>query len=816
MGLASNIIYNKFQPQIRDYTTGLGTKSLKVNSGERLEVEIECETYWYSEPTDFEVYDDGARIVLKDSTNLIKDGFTEGDTIIIQFGYYNVSTAYTGLGTIINISEDGKMLFTNLTSIPNGRFTDDYNNPQYQMLITGVTSLNNIIYRYNYIDNDDESVDFTYILGDEQHYQIKNISNIETTGSAMGYKRWYDQDDFVKVTKLQDVSLPVIRGVNFGGLQGTVPDAVQRFLIKHRSTVPYYQVGELNNFQNNEIVDRLLGKKSYKYIFSSTFKKNIKDANDTKTVIFTGQKGSVGWFNENFNNFPSQYTFDSITYTDYTTNEVLDSLTLNNINNVSIIVNSADGSFDSNTMPVISHSILPTENIYTDNYRDKNYYYTSVIKGSGSLYLFNITTTIISPNQMQIDFQMDLTTATDLTANDYYYISVVLDDYSLNSENSDRVNLLCDVKQYTKNLDIFGLITNYQVDINTLLEYSNLSVPLNFTEIKGWVQDPIKYKISFNYDYDYIIDKCSVDVVAWNNITNKYFTLQSKEIFNKSNNYINPINGSNIVDSTKNVIKQTDGYSSIIANNDGTYIYSFSGIDNTINTINQNYIDFTNKLLLGWQDWIAVDGVDEIFINGLEPNSGLNNNWSNYSLKENYTIKILTNIDISNRYNGISTNYLLTSPCNILNFNEDILGWSLNSINCINNGNNIDDKYFIQDDMTIEISLYYIDDTFDINTLYGQIRIESEKNTNDNEVYIFSDTDVSLTPVTISNFYYNKVTKIKNGNELILRLSLSKEENQNIFKTNGKYNISGRISLTDNSIISLGEFSNDFSFAFNI
>ena len=846
MPIKNNVILTKFNTQTRNYNTTLGALSLKANVGERLQVEAQVETYWFLEPIKFSIFENGGRIVLEDASNYIDSGFFQGDTIEIRFGFVADGNNQNATGTVINVSNDGKTIFTDINTLTNGLYddTDPTATTLYQALFSGLTPLENMIYRYNFVDNEELSGQYDNIItGDTQEWQVKDILATATQGVSMGKKRWRHEQDFLQVTKLPNTQLPINRGVDFGSVGGVVPNGIQNFLVEHRvSVLPYYQNGQLNNLLSNETIEDLKGELSYKYIYQMTFKNNIKDANETKTVDFINDKGSVGWFNENFNGNNNQYSLESITYTDNVNGYDIDEISLNGLTDVQIIVNSADGTFTGTQNFTVMHSYLPQETILEDNYYNKNYIYENINRLGFGSYIGNVTSTLINPNQLQIDFQIDLSSTT-LSNQDYYLLSVILDDDTLNAELSDRVNLLVDVKQYFKNTDIDGLLFDIEGSVAT--HYADSS----YTESKGWVQDAVSVGFEYKHLPFSFTENINIQLVAWQDGTENYFVLQNYNIatsndFNISNDGYEYLKNVFILDldANDNLILSTGTKNGTYQNfnpdiyTDNLY-YSLIYLSGNSVSYNEKGIKLETRYM--WHEWLSQPDAPNIFIDNTQENNGLNKKVSNYSLKQGYTLRWILDTDIRKEVNGedIITKYIHTIDCDVKNFGENAdQNWELDSINTYTIQGDFDTEcvFLTEEDMRIEVIFRNLDGSgFDINDYQGAIRLEA-KNPTDEFQTLEIGTDEILENIfssanqNISEYIQNTPLgyplngigntdielsrcKIEKVNDTIVLTTQLKKVNG--FLTQDLYTVSGRIGLKDQSGITptLGEFTDDFN-----
>ena len=85
----------------------------------------------------------------------------------------------------------------------------------------------------------------------------------------------------------------------------------------------------------------------------------LSNPNGVTTAEDSQQLGSVGWFNENFNNFNNNYSIDSVAYQDVATATAVGRINAAEQTEVTITVDSANGTFAANSKFTLCVSYLP-------------------------------------------------------------------------------------------------------------------------------------------------------------------------------------------------------------------------------------------------------------------------------------------------------------------------------------------------------------------------------------------------------------------------------------------------------------------------
>ena len=795
MPIRGNIKSSKFAPQIRNYNTGAGSTKLKATIGERIRVEYEVELYWYAEPKLFDIFDGGGRIVRKDGGNFIADGFQIGEGFIIQFGYG--AAGKNNSGTINSISEKGDILFTNLNDPTlNGSYEEDV-----ECLILGDSILTNAIFRYGLIQNNEPFNAFSKLDGSDQRFYIKDIPLTPsiTQGEIAGtIKGWSDEIDAVLIRRLPVSKIPIFREPDFSGIGGgVVSGTVLNYqIIQTFQIMPYFVAGEIDNLVQGILPTFLQGSNSLKHVFECVFKQNLSDENENKRVRFSNLQGSVGWFGENFNGFQTQYSKESINY--FAPSLLPNpSLLVQETTTVVAIVNSANGTFTGTENVIVLHSYLPEdENQYinsTDFYNN-NFVLDSIPKGSSSAIVQNVSTSLINANQLEITFTVNVTSSKyELTAESSYLLAVILEDNTTTQENSDRTIILLDVNNYDLSPDIPGLL---EVLSFKAFDHGTDVTEAGFTDYKGWIQDGFAVQGIFqlNRTLNAVLESLSIQLVAWKDGTDDYFLIQRND-FNVSNALIDANGNQQILIIEMQGFKldpldQNNAKNLFTGAFDGTYI---------------QYL-FNLGIKINWQDWLSLEGVDTVFYDVLEPNQGLNQNSSRYSLKEGYTLQTIIFAEVSQ--NGVSTDYIHKMPMNVNDFGEIASeDWTMLPIETFDEGNNSLDGSIIGGEY-VTIKATFVPNFViapDLNDYYGIIRIDRQLSQGNKEIYEMS----SVRSIPQNNLLIpldgESLLKLSlSGSNIVLECRTNKNQIQNV-----PYNLSAR--LGGKGVVILGDFNDDFS-----
>ena len=792
---------SKFSTQLRGYSDD--TTTLKANISEYVQATYSIELFWYSEPLILQFFDNGKRIVRTDGRSFSSDGISIGDNIQVQFGYTGNDLRKNFNCNVTGISEDNFTLFTDANELDlNGYETQS----DAQPLITGLTVLENLSYEFGLIENDENFNTESKLTFENQKYNVENILlNSQVDGVQSGvFKGWDSSFGSLKVERKDSTPLPIIRGLDYGSVGGTVPqNAVLNYeIVQLFPLLPYFVAGEFSNLQNGIPPSFLEGNNSLKHVFNCEFKQSVSSQEGNKSIRLENLLGSVGNFGENFNGLQTQYSIDSISYQSQITGDPNNSLFVDEITEVEVIVLSAEGTFTGAKNVVVSHSYLPIdEEDYQNstNYFEENFIFESKSKGTSGVIVQNVTTTLLTANSLKVNFDIDLsTTSIQLTEESQYLLSICLDDTSLTAENSDRTNLILDLNNYDKSPDVKGLFE--------VTDFSNYNHLTSFSEAgnnnyKGWIQDGYAVKGNFrvNRTLQALIDTFDVQIVAWKDGTEEYFVLQTTQ-FNISNAVID-----------------ADGNQQIFINENLPFQLKEDDEKNKKILVTGAFVGdwieygFSTGLKIDWQEWLSLENADTVFYDVLEPNFGLNRNASNYSLKEGYTLQTIIKADVSQ--GNVVTEYI--NKCNLetLNFGEIASeDWTLLTIETFDSSlNSLEGKIISTDYVTIKATFqpnFVI--TPDVDDYEGVLRIEPILSQSNFEIFELSSLVDYPTNNLLIPLEGQTLLKLSlDGNNIVLEARTNKDLIQNI-----DYNISAR--LFSNTIpVVLGDFNNDFNLDFD-
>jgi len=653
------ILNQKFFNQFKndtDFTANTGdfTNNLAGSVMENIQYNYEVEIEWFSNASQSNAWNIiGGNKIVQTSGNFRLDGFSAGDECDFIAGFSTTPVVEVNI-TVDSISEDGKtMVFT----INSGAFTDTF---YLDAGVRGLTPLTALKYKFGLVGNSENFNIESKVSENDQGYYGANIG-FDTGGGA----RDTNFVDLLVTGQYQDwkTGSMKVRYVN------NPTTYVQRFEVEHEfMIVPYYLDGELSNLQNNIIPDLLNGLNSLKYVFSPGFRTVLSNPNTEKATTVTNNLGSVAWFNESFNGFQNDYNIVSVAYEDAATTDSADGILVGTKTKVTITVERLSGVFAGAERFGAYVSYLPEQNEYQDttatNLKD-NFIYDNALNNAGLVgvagqdFITDLTATIVG-GELVIVMELEYSSMQKAFLSNKisqsptnFVIGVQVGDATLPSGNSDRVVLIADVNEYDESADIPGLMEFTKFDIYP--HDRQISFGVASTDMTSWNEDGLV--IDFEFDLDLFksafLNSLDFKLIAFNTLTQQYFELDSFSYSVANAIVSNGIQQINETTTRGYILKAGDQFNEVTIVREPqifTNLQPYSG-------------RFAQKI--SWQDWIQNLAVDTIFYDNSEPNDNLNNKASNYSLLNDYEIRlsVLANLDGVNQF-GVAgnTNYLFNSP----------------------------------------------------------------------------------------------------------------------------------------------------------
>lgn len=438
---------------------------------------------------------------------------------------------------------------------------------------------------------------------------------------------------------------------------------VQRFEIEHEFIIlPYYLAGDEDDILAGIQPALLAGDNTLRYALQMKFLNVLSNPNTAKTFRDDQSLGSVGGFGENFNGFNDKFSIASIEYEEIATALEVDGVIVDSDTKVTVVVDSVDGVFDGSSIFGVYHSFLPTEPQYADqtNLFEDVWLYDNKIQtiGAGAIsgtIVKTVTGTLINPNRISIEFTVSFSPSqqAQLDNGDLYALGIQVADSTLDSDATDKVILLGDLRGYIKDTDIPGLVS-----LTDLVFYDHPQATetgpgaSNYTDFKGWPEDGINCSFNLVRDLneDAEIKRVAVSLAAYNPTTKESFLLDEFPI---------PLGETFFTPDSPNDIQQINvsidrGYS--LKADD---FFNKVELNTAARVADDQFYLARVGMKIRWETWINQPDADTVFFDNSLENNGLNKKASQYSLKEGYEIRVF--IDVTMDQGGVETIYRFSS-----------------------------------------------------------------------------------------------------------------------------------------------------------
>jgi hypothetical protein len=786
-----NVISKKFYNQFRNgdnFNLNLTefTDRLQGNVGERVKLveEIEIATIVNEdEAIDIEFIQNasGSFALLRSNLlDFVQEGLYNGATLRIEFNGTNATATCEGVTNTGNI--DLKIDSTGRTNLLAAGLTDGEIRDDIVIKVTNAPTY--LTYKYGLIDNEANTNNYANPLdGAEQAYYRDSIGGLAVSMFWLGREI----------------------GSNFGEasiqFNSTADLYKHKFTVTHEFIIPYYTENEFNNITQVKNPDYLRGTKSIKYcngfFFGGSTSVTVAQFEDNGSI------GNVGYFNENFNGLPNNYTTEDFTVTNsLRTGKIEATVT----NTVTFSISDTSG-FSGGEEIILYHTKLPSSLEYsrqTDSFGDvwlnDQVRITEGAAPVGSTIISNGTSTINAFGGLDISFDLQFAPnqVEQITEGDNYAIYYTVATRNPSDPNTnDRTNVLGDVTDYTKDPSQSGLITNWQPYIFNHWNFD--AGTKKFTDFLGWDGDLMGMDWTFDLDISDGSTVASMKLkVVVDNGTDTNYTLRE---------YTIPIGAPqtttvggnqyqllNIDVSNQFNQPNTEELNRIIVEADD----SFTGTTQT----------FTGSIgfRIPWQDWIKNSLIPSFLTDFQQPSDGRHRKTSYYddnSVLFGFDVKVMLEVTVqgqpvqsgNTQITAITTYELLSDSCNILDFDDAGGTGFTGSVKIYDVNGDITDTLSSNQKNRIEIEFDHSLGVIAKNDIWGRIWIEpensfsqpSELSTDKDWTPNFSGVLVPSDTLLTGNVDYVEVVSVSDKVTLIC-------ETNPLQIVNGiNYNIYGRI-----------------------
>ena len=554
----------------------------------------------------------------------VKEGFTVGDTI--GFSYYYNGAKFNNNGGVITSFSGDRIYFDDIT--PNGNFT--IFNTAEKLSVYLFSKKQSINYSFGFVENNDEFSNNSLLTGASQTYYGSYLMENQTYSlSQLGEnKDWVSGNCKFRGNARQDVT--DINGFKLG--------VEFNYQVTHEFILnPFYREGDISRLTNeNGLIQPsfLAGDFSLKYVFETELRRELSNPNTAISYKQQDLLGSVAYFNENYNGFNNNYEVQSVNYTDVATGEELESINPSTPTYVNAVINKLSGtSITSDHYVNFSIFKCTSQEEYTNTTNtdlEQNFLFNNELtlidgtSNTGEDIITELVVTPITTSSFSVRAKIEYSNENQLKINegDFFTVSCAVQNSSLDAGSEDTVNLLLDTREYTAELDIFGLATAPKFEL-----YEPIGGTA-YSSIYAFNEDNINAKTQIVLDLtkEAFINNLSTKLIAYNPTTADTFELDSYNI-DYSEVISNGVQQLEFDSSKPYPDSIRDEQRDVILNLDSS----------TANNATYN-LDFGQKL--NWKDWVYNRDVNTSFYDNSKPNNNLNFKASNYSNLLGYEIRL--------------------------------------------------------------------------------------------------------------------------------------------------------------------------------
>ncbi len=534
-------------------------------------------------------------------------GLKVGDEISIQ----NMGSGYNGTYLVTEII-DSQTFRVNDTFTTATKTSGE---------IVNQTNRKGLRYYYNFVENGNEFTSLT----DPNEIQLFTFNNLDYTSATVENLKTTGQ----KTWQVGNVTIEAL-GINDG--------KISYELIHNTVITPLHLANQLNDTENGIRPSYFKGGSTLNYICQIDLGRNLLDVNNFESVQ-SSVIGNVGWFNENFNGLESNYSITALAY-----ENTINALDLNVNTEASIRITCNDASFTTDTLVNLGFIYLPeNESDYQENNRllNDNFCFDSKVVvtdntnvngnnfGTGKQVIKTVKSTLIDASNIDVLFTIELgsTYKSIINESDFknYLLFVGVENYSLDADSKDRVNVLCDVNKFAIELADIELVKN---EGTFFIEhpYDTRSFGVNSLDIQP-VDDVVcnsEFYIDFtDLENDNILIKSVTPSLRLKKSGQADVILES--------NAINVDNSQIIVDGLYNIqnINYAQGREFKIPISEIRKYITFSRNINN-DSGNRRYYSLNYSFMMRWEYWkqLLMATYSKDFFANLQDFQGYNHNWT--------------------------------------------------------------------------------------------------------------------------------------------------------------------------------------------
>lgn len=547
---------------------------------------------------------DASGIFLKNDTNngIIGNPFTMksdnldfselnlGDSIRVVVPYQVGNSTFTG--TIRSV-EDGLIYLDNyqgdtLVYIENNVTLGSVFVDGSTILVT--TPLNYLRYKWGFSDSNGSANTESKLDGRTNAFELSDI-DFSTKEAVKGIKN--QNDDRLFVTRLSNESIPEVNLTSY--------NEAQKFEIKHDFYLDDYSEDDISLLDNGIVPDRYLGEINQNY-FSDLEFRTQKSAPETAKKYSYLDKSDTGWFKENFNGGINKFSVANVQLFRILTNEDLEDVSSTQTTRVTLTVQASEPSFEFGVglRYILNHKTL----LLGEDYEFKDTPFKSLfdfdsvlvddLNIGNSTIIKNAQASNVTDNSFDLSFELDINKSYEETN---YITSITIGKKTLDNKSRNTVTIPIDIGTYFNTFDVLGLLGNVTMELfqRDCDPYSNVGVS-SFDMISGEI---IYTKLLIPVN-DGLIDSIHLETYNYDGAT--IGVVDSQEIDTSGFLIIND----------EQEIEETlpTPYS--------------TGFDGRIRKVSNGLYEVIFPYRLPFDKNIAVNDLNDVLFDQLEPNKGFN------------------------------------------------------------------------------------------------------------------------------------------------------------------------------------------------
>jgi hypothetical protein len=634
-----------------------------------------------------------------------------------------------------------------------------------------------LIYKYGINSNSFTGTNYTsWFDSNEQGYYISNLTGAlqDMTRIGLGIKSW-------------DL------GSAQAKFDATVGTYFNQYTVEHIFKIPFYIASQLTNLENITSPDLFIGTDSVRYdngwFFGGT------TLTGTIKAEMQGLPGNVGYFNENFNGFTNNYYTQNVVVTNSDSSGVLEGTVANT---VTLQVKKTDGNWTAATSRIlIRHAKLPTESEYQNKTTtfDTIWIYDQAVQTEGAAPI-NGTAVITAfsvtingdPTLLDVSFVITYDAGEQSLISDASKYLLFLTTGAEPAVADDRVSLQIDLDNFSKNLDVTGLINSATVTFEE--PWSQFGLSVRMVTMTGWDGDlmSVTCDVLRNTSPTSAISKFQFKILAINSVTGVQFELTDYTV-NWPIGKIPTVSVGGTIYQILNIdvpnsfnLPSTELINRIRAT---SVVPSSPGAT-------QSY-SFKCGFQMPWRDWLANSNVPNTLFDSGETQNYQNYKTSNYSNFSNWEIFPIFDITMLTS-GGVETVYRkMTAESNIYDFDTNDATFSAVTEYYDQDGN-ITSNIYVDENVLVLIEITHALGTITLADIEAYIWIERD-GSNVRPWFLHSSLDWTsplnpLAPSDVLNTGNTQFVEVFSANNLIVLRCYTNRDN---LQDGVAYNVYGRI-----------------------